>query len=699
MKKLFDKRFKYKNIIIILIFSLVATIILTFTIYSFININNSNGKVVETESQAQIRSFQTSLNLSRQLVNSSRFTKEAEKWANSYQNASEMDSLIKFLRLMNKELSILTIGECHIGAWKLNTENTSVFYDGTTISEQRLLKNILGIDKTKSEEIIQELRKKGKYVIYYDETTEHEYFTELYYEKYANGEIIYIILIPFEALNVDNTLWFLEYKDRLIGTNDITEYNATIESKSGIGAIKSKYSEVSSLGYEYTYIKDSIQLYFIISIIGMIIVICGIILYLILKAMAIIYEPINRIIDELGIENNGKNIDEIKLFQESIIEVNLLNSKLESIKNDISDRTNERKYFNLLMGYREDIDYNIDKFCVSILEFDNFENGDNVFYVTNDLQVYASKNDDIIFIQLDKSHTLFIHKTDSHLEAEKQLATLLHNYVGYISVKVALTDVYDSIDKLPYAYEFANKILNFKYYFKEKDIILFSDISNIVVNEYNFSVNVEYNLICKVLNADKTAIDLFDKFLRDNISNQNISSSTTEKYILVLINMVNRIFAELKMSPKELLGYNISFTEWLCMTDNPNIIKIIRDTLIDIIDSLTEKDRTGNLEITEKILSYIHENYMKDIMLIDINTEFGISPQRVNTIFKDELDSNFKTYLNEYRIKIAQQIQREDKTIKTTELGELVGFNSSTSFIRVYKKYTGISPQEYQKNL
>lgn len=694
MQKVLITRYKYRNIIVLLLFSLILTIIFTFTIYNLININNSNRKIVTAESQVQIKNFEISLNLSRQLVNSVRYTLEAERWAESADFSYEMHSLIKFMELVNKQLSVLTTGECYIGAWKLNSENPSIFYNGATISEEKLFEDVLGIEYALKEDVISKLKKTGEHILFFDETQIHNSFIKLYYQQYSGGEIIYFTLIPYKVLNIDDALWYLKYNNRLIGTSDIELYQNNIDDNRSQTFQKITYSENSGHGFQYTYVKESMALYFLVFVISIVIIISGIILFLILKIMSIVYEPINRIVND-----DSKSIDEIKLFQESIVEVNFLNSKLESIKNDISAKTQERKYFNLLIGLREDIDYNIDQFCVSILEFDNFENSDNVFYIKNDLQAYASKDDNIIYIHLDKSRILFIHKVMTYSEAEKQLTHLLHSYVANVNIKIALTDVYDSINQLPIAYEFANKILNFKYHFQEKDIILFSDISNIIDDEYNFSVNVEYTLIHKVLNADKTAIDIFDKFLRENMKNQSVSSSTTEKYILTLINMVNRIFAELKISSLDLIGYEISFTEWQCMRDNPNIINIIRNTLIDIISSLSEKNTSGNLESAEKILDYIHKNYMKDIMLVDINTEFGLSPQRVHMIFKEELNTNFKTYLNEYRINIAQQLQREDTSIKTTELSELVGFNSSTSFIRVYKKHVGLSPQEYQKSL
>lgn len=701
MTKLFKNKYKYKyrNIIIILLFVLVVSVICIFTILNIVNTHNSNKKVMSTESRMKITKFETSINLSKQLINSARFSNEAKEWANSYVHGHESYSLIKFMWQLNKELTILTSAECYIGAWKLGTQNTSVFFDGATISEKKLFDSILGVEESSKNEILEQLRLSGEYVISYDETEKHEYFIKLYYEKYSGGEIVYFTLVPFKILDDENATWFLTYADKLIGTNNKEEYLKQKSNYKNKLFLQNEYTETSSNGLIYTYEKDSIAIYYILIIIFVIIIISTIILFLILKITSVIYEPINMLIDEFGLENKSKYINEIKLFEESMIAVNLLNNKLESIKEDISMQTNERKYLNLLMGYKEDIDYGISNFCISLLEFDEFDDSDKIFYAINDLQVYASKNKSIIFIRLDKLHVLFIHKTDSYKSAEEILTHIILNYTNDVTVKIALTDVYNSIEEISVAYELVYKILNYKYYFQEKDIILFSDISNLVFEDYNFSINIENQLIYLVLKGDEKALDIFDKFVDENIRNPNISSNNTENYILVLINMVNRIFAEIKIAPLDLVGYDILFTEWICLRNNPNIIYILRNTLRDIIINMNSKSEKNKIGLMEKILDYIHANYMKDIMLVDINTEFAISPQRVNALFKEELGSNFKTYLNEYRIKMAQEIQLNDKNIKTAELSELVGFNSATSFIRVYKKYTGISPQEYQKTL
>ncbi len=54
-------------------------------------------------------------------------------------------------------------------------------------------------------------------------------------------------------------------------------------------------------------------------------------------------------------------------------------------------------------------------------------------------------------------------------------------------------------------------------------------------------------------------------------------------------------------------------------------------------------------------------------------------------------------YLNEFRITKACIFIEKDSTIKILDLGQKVGFNSSNSFIRVFKNQMGMSPKSYSK--
>jgi AraC-like DNA-binding protein len=79
--------------------------------------------------------------------------------------------------------------------------------------------------------------------------------------------------------------------------------------------------------------------------------------------------------------------------------------------------------------------------------------------------------------------------------------------------------------------------------------------------------------------------------------------------------------------------------------------------------------------------------------MVNSNTKY------VSQIINETYDKNFRTYINEYRVKEARKRLMEEKYGNYTIQGiaESVGYKSSTNFILAFKKTTGITPSLYQK--
>ena len=92
---------------------------------------------------------------------------------------------------------------------------------------------------------------------------------------------------------------------------------------------------------------------------------------------------------------------------------------------------------------------------------------------------------------------------------------------------------------------------------------------------------------------------------------------------------------------------------------------------------------------------FIKENYADDIMLIDLSEFLGVTPKYCSALFAKLMDSNFKEYLNRFRVEQAAQIMQKSPDIPVSDLASAVGFNSSSSFIRVFRQHMGITPGKY----
>ncbi|MBS4535016.1 AraC family transcriptional regulator [Clostridium sp. D2Q-14] len=98
----------------------------------------------------------------------------------------------------------------------------------------------------------------------------------------------------------------------------------------------------------------------------------------------------------------------------------------------------------------------------------------------------------------------------------------------------------------------------------------------------------------------------------------------------------------------------------------------------------------------KKILAYIELNYSEDISLNDLAKCANMNSRYLCKFFKDMTHKTPIEYLNYYRIECAcDQIYITDKNI--TQIALDCGFNNLSYFIKVFKKFKNMTPNQYSK--
>lgn len=117
--------------------------------------------------------------------------------------------------------------------------------------------------------------------------------------------------------------------------------------------------------------------------------------------------------------------------------------------------------------------------------------------------------------------------------------------------------------------------------------------------------------------------------------------------------------------------------------------------------SLTEQDRN---RYTNLILDYMQKE--KPYLNFDINqtvlaAKLSMSRHHLSEVLNLSFNQNFYQFINLYRVNEAQEIMKDPSfsNYKILAIGYESGFKSKTSFNRVFKNHTGITPSEYRKNL
>lgn len=116
-------------------------------------------------------------------------------------------------------------------------------------------------------------------------------------------------------------------------------------------------------------------------------------------------------------------------------------------------------------------------------------------------------------------------------------------------------------------------------------------------------------------------------------------------------------------------------------------------------NKLTEKQKKDLLKGISEVMENTEELCDCEFSLERLASLIGSNSRYVSQVINDTYGKNFRTFINEYRIRESQlrllnTAEYGNYTIKA--IAESVGYKSHTNFIVIFKKITGITPSMYQ---
>ena len=134
-----------------------------------------------------------------------------------------------------------------------------------------------------------------------------------------------------------------------------------------------------------------------------------------------------------------------------------------------------------------------------------------------------------------------------------------------------------------------------------------------------------------------------------------------------------------------------------------NLIRAYIIELLILIFRLYQKENNYNnqlelkrKEIIEKTISFMKDNFSREIKLDDLATIAMISPNYFSSLFKKYTGMNVTEYIQNLRIKKACRLLKEtDKNV--INIAQEVGYNDNKFFYKVFKKIVGTTPAQYRK--
>lgn len=114
----------------------------------------------------------------------------------------------------------------------------------------------------------------------------------------------------------------------------------------------------------------------------------------------------------------------------------------------------------------------------------------------------------------------------------------------------------------------------------------------------------------------------------------------------------------------------------------------------NMVQDLREQNKNA---FVDSALLYIHVNYQKGISLGSIAREIGVSPYYLSKLLHRHTSKTCTELIAEKRIEEAKKLLL--RSFSSKEVCYQVGFNSQNYFAKIFKKLTGLTPDEPYRGL
>ncbi len=112
---------------------------------------------------------------------------------------------------------------------------------------------------------------------------------------------------------------------------------------------------------------------------------------------------------------------------------------------------------------------------------------------------------------------------------------------------------------------------------------------------------------------------------------------------------------------------------------------------------MKKKTNLQHSQIANDLMYYIYQHIDSDINLDELAQSLGVSKFHLHRLFKEQIGSNIYETIKSIRLQKASNLLITNTSSTITEVANMCGYNSQTSFIRAFKTRFSMTPKFWRK--
>lgn len=267
-------------------------------------------------------------------------------------------------------------------------------------------------------------------------------------------------------------------------------------------------------------------------------------------------------------------------------------------------------------------------------------------------------------------------------------------------VSVSTSSVHRGISEIHTAYQEAMEALKFRLIVGDEKVIKFADTMS-AQTSFIYSMDTENNFFnCIRAGESEKANLILDDIFEANFTARNISVDMARCLIVSIINTIMQVINEC----------NCNDGSFKMMLDSLNhilsheTISGMKSEISELIDEICRRlncsqNKSKYDAIRKKLCLYLDKNYMDmNLNVTGVAEALQINPVILSRIFKEAEGKTLIDFINKTRIEKSKELLKSTQ-MNIGEISEKVGYSNPNTYIRIFKKYEGITPGKFKKSV
>jgi two-component system response regulator YesN len=348
---------------------------------------------------------------------------------------------------------------------------------------------------------------------------------------------------------------------------------------------------------------------------------------------------------------------------------------------------------------RYGIDFSYDWFNVILINLKDTKPEASSASKAGSMKLLASSEIDKHWIlSIDNSIIVLLNFENGNIDINRIVEGVYRDFEEHFSIDFSMSvgNAHAGTAGLRIAYREALEAIEYAEIFEKSDIITQDQIKS-GKDSYHFTMEDENRLVNAIRSGnEEEALALFDRVVSANLAEKRVRPAMGK---LLLYNLAVSLLRQVFEPSAEFSGKAGDFADKLVSCNSLNEMRVLLEHSIgEYCRANKGKLEAGQYEdLVRKVKAYIESRYTdKNLNVAELGEQFRISPYYLSRIFKDSTTEGLLDYIHKRRIDTSiVLIKSTDATVQ--EVANQIGYDNIHSFIRIFKKFHGLTPGEFKK--